>query len=85
MVQGAQQLSKPVEGLELPAHPYKIQPPQSERPPAVSEIGGEGEMGRERRGGMENVRYKWKEEEAEERKGGGREIGSGYEKYIIYK
>lgn len=33
---GTQQLSKPVEGLELPADPHKIQPLQPETRPAVT-------------------------------------------------
>lgn len=36
MVNRTQQLCKPVEGLELPADPHKIQPLQPEMCPAVS-------------------------------------------------
>lgn len=36
MVNRTQQLCKPVEGLELPADPHKIQPLQPEMSPAVS-------------------------------------------------
>lgn len=37
MMQGTQQLSKPVEGPELPADPHKVQPLQPETCPAITE------------------------------------------------
>lgn len=39
VVHGAQQLSKPVEGLKLPADPHKIEPLQAETRPAVTAQG----------------------------------------------
>lgn len=35
MMKGTQQFGKPVEGLELPADPNKVQPLQSETCPAI--------------------------------------------------
>lgn len=41
VVHGTQQLSKPVEGLKLPADPHKIKPSQPEARPAVTVQGAE--------------------------------------------
>lgn len=55
VVHGTQQLSKPVEGLELPADPHKIQPLQPETPPAITAC--TAGRGREDRSKHTNTEY----------------------------
>lgn len=45
-MESTQQFREPVEGLELPADPHKVQPLQPEARPAVPEVWSRGE-GRE--------------------------------------
>lgn len=49
MMQGTQQLSKPVEGPELPADPHKVQPLQPETRPAITRSTAGREEDREKK------------------------------------